>query len=40
MIARGIYFTPKGKMYISLAHTDADLDQTLATVDEVLRTLG
>jgi len=40
MISRGIYFTPKGKMYISLAHTDADLDQTLETVAQVLRTLG
>ena len=37
MISRGIFFTPKGKMYISLAHTDADLDQTLDTIGKVLR---
>jgi glutamate-1-semialdehyde aminotransferase len=36
MISRGIFFTPKGKMYISLAHTDADLDQTLDTIGKVL----
>jgi glutamate-1-semialdehyde 2,1-aminomutase len=39
MISRGIYFTPKGKMYISLAHTDADLDETLETIGAVLRDL-
>jgi len=40
MISRGIFFTPKGKMYISLAHTDADLDQTLDSVGKVLRDLA
>jgi glutamate-1-semialdehyde 2,1-aminomutase len=40
MISRGIFFTPKGKMYISVAHTDADLDQTLDTIGKVLRNLG
>jgi glutamate-1-semialdehyde 2,1-aminomutase len=40
MISRGIFFTPKGKMYISLAHTDADLDQTLDTIGKVLHDLA
>ena len=40
MISRGIFFTPKGKMSISLAHTDADLDQTLDTIGKVLRDLA
>lgn len=36
LIRRGVYCTPGGKMYLSLAHTDADIDRTLAIVREVL----
>lgn len=29
LIARGIFVNPGGKLYLSLAHTDADIDRTL-----------
>jgi glutamate-1-semialdehyde 2,1-aminomutase len=37
LIRRGIYCTPGGKLYLSLAHTDADLDHTIAVAADVLR---
>lgn len=36
LIRRGIYCTPGGKMYLSLAHTDADIERTLEIVREAL----
>lgn len=37
LIRRGIYCTPGGKLYLSLAHTDADLDRTVAIAAEALK---
>jgi len=31
---RGLLVNPNEKFYISIAHTDADVDQTLAIVDQ------
>src|SRR5262249_56597273 len=37
LIRRGVYCTPGGKLYLSLAHTDADIDRTLGIAAEALR---
>jgi glutamate-1-semialdehyde 2,1-aminomutase len=37
LVRRGIFVVPGGKMYLSLAHTDADIDATLAVFSEALR---
>jgi glutamate-1-semialdehyde 2,1-aminomutase len=37
LIRRGVYCAPGGKLYLSLAHTDADIDRTLAIAAEALR---
>jgi glutamate-1-semialdehyde 2,1-aminomutase len=37
LIKRGIFVVPGAKMYLSLAHTDADLDQTLAAFADALK---
>jgi glutamate-1-semialdehyde aminotransferase len=34
LMKRGLLVTPNEKFYISIAHTDADVDQTLSIVDE------
>ena len=34
MIRRGILVNPNEKIYISIAHTDADVERTLAVADE------
>jgi glutamate-1-semialdehyde 2,1-aminomutase len=39
LIRRGIYCTPGGKLYLSLAHSDADLDRTVAIAAEALKAL-
>lgn len=39
LIRRGIYCMPGGKMYLSLAHTDDDIDRTLGIVREALTAL-
>ena len=36
---RGLLVNPNEKFYISLAHTDADVDQTLEIVDEAFAAL-
>jgi glutamate-1-semialdehyde 2,1-aminomutase len=36
LIKRGIFVVPGAKMYLSLAHSDADLDETLAIFAEAL----
>jgi glutamate-1-semialdehyde 2,1-aminomutase len=36
LIRRGIFVIPGAKMYISLAHSDADIDQTLAAFEDAL----
>jgi glutamate-1-semialdehyde 2,1-aminomutase len=36
LIRRGVYCTPGGKLYLSLAHSDADLDRTLEIAAEAL----
>jgi glutamate-1-semialdehyde 2,1-aminomutase len=40
LIRRGVYCTPGGKLYLSLAHTDADIDRTVEIAGEVLRGLN
>ncbi len=37
LIRRGVYCTPGGKLYLSLAHSDADIDRTVEIAGEVLR---
>ena len=37
MIKRGIFFNPGGKLYFSLAHTEADVDRTLEVAEAALR---
>ncbi len=37
MIRRGVYCTPGGKLYLSLAHSDADIDRTVEIAAEALR---
>ncbi|MBI4636965.1 MAG: aminotransferase class III-fold pyridoxal phosphate-dependent enzyme [Candidatus Rokubacteria bacterium] len=37
LIRRGIFVTPGGKMYLSLAHSDEDIAQTLQALDDALR---
>ncbi|HYT91200.1 MAG TPA: aminotransferase class III-fold pyridoxal phosphate-dependent enzyme, partial [Gemmataceae bacterium] len=39
LIRRGVYCTPGGKLYLSLAHTEADIDRTVAIAAEALRAL-
>jgi glutamate-1-semialdehyde 2,1-aminomutase len=39
LIRRGVYCTPGGKLYLSLAHSDADLDRTVAIAAEALGAL-
>jgi glutamate-1-semialdehyde 2,1-aminomutase len=39
LIRRGIFVIPGAKMYISLAHSDADIDQTLAAFEDSLLAL-
>jgi glutamate-1-semialdehyde 2,1-aminomutase len=38
LIRRGIFVIPGAKMYISLAHTESDIEETLAALDAVLAT--
>ena len=40
LIRRGVFVIPGAKMYISLAHSDADIDQTLAAFEDALLALG
>jgi glutamate-1-semialdehyde 2,1-aminomutase len=37
LIKRGIFVVPGAKMYLSLAHSDADLDETLAAFPDALK---
>jgi glutamate-1-semialdehyde 2,1-aminomutase len=39
LIRRGVYCTPGGKLYLSLAHSDEDIDRTAAIASKVLREL-
>lgn len=39
LMKRGLLVNPNEKFYISIAHTDADVDQTLAIVDEAFAAL-
>jgi glutamate-1-semialdehyde 2,1-aminomutase len=39
LIRRGLLVNPNEKFYISIAHTDADVDQTLGVVDEAFAAL-
>jgi glutamate-1-semialdehyde aminotransferase len=39
LIRRGVYCTPGGKLYLSLAHCDADIGRTLEIAATALRAL-
>jgi glutamate-1-semialdehyde 2,1-aminomutase len=39
MVARGVFTLPGTKLYLSLAHTEADVDLTLDVAEEVFRAL-
>jgi glutamate-1-semialdehyde 2,1-aminomutase len=39
LIRRGIYCTPGGKLYLSLAHSDQDIDRTVEAATTALRAL-
>ncbi|WP_434080492.1 hypothetical protein [Sanguibacter sp. Z1732] len=36
MLRRGVFALPGGRWYISTAHTDEDIAQTVAVIDEAL----
>jgi glutamate-1-semialdehyde 2,1-aminomutase len=40
LIRRGVYCTPGGKLYLSLAHTDQDIDRTIEIAAAALRAIG
>lgn len=40
LIRRGVYCTPGGKLYLSLAHTEADLDQTIDIAAQAINGLA
>jgi glutamate-1-semialdehyde 2,1-aminomutase len=40
LIRRGVYCTPGGKLYFSLAHSDADVDQLLDCAEQAIAALG
>jgi glutamate-1-semialdehyde 2,1-aminomutase len=40
LIRRGVYCTPGGKLYLSLAHSDADIDRTVEIAAVALRAIG
>jgi glutamate-1-semialdehyde 2,1-aminomutase len=39
LLRRGLFVVPNSKLYLSLAHTEADIDWTLDVMEDVLRTL-
>lgn len=39
-LSRGVYFHPTHTMFLSVAHTDAVIDETLQVTDEVLRAIA
>jgi glutamate-1-semialdehyde 2,1-aminomutase len=40
LIRRGIFVVPGGKMYLSLAHSDADINTTLSAFSEALKAIA
>jgi len=40
LLQRGVRILPRGTWFVSSAHTDSDIAQTLAKVDEALRSIG
>lgn len=40
LLQRGVRILPRGTWFVSSAHTDSDITQTLAKVDEALRSIG
>jgi glutamate-1-semialdehyde 2,1-aminomutase len=39
LIRRGVYCAPGGKIYLSLAHSDADIDRTVEIAADVLKAM-
>jgi glutamate-1-semialdehyde 2,1-aminomutase len=40
LLARGVHVTPKGLLYVSIAHEQADLDRTREAVGEAARAVA
>jgi glutamate-1-semialdehyde aminotransferase len=40
LIRRGVYCTPGGKLYLSLAHTEGDLDRTIQIAADAVGALA
>jgi len=40
LLQRGVRILPRGTWFVSSAHTDSDITQTLVAVDEALRSIG
>lgn len=40
LIRRGVYCTPGGKLYLSFAHSDEDIERTIAIADETLAAMS
>ena len=40
LLERGVATLPRGMMYLSAAHTEADVDATLAALTEAIETLA
>ncbi|MSO93388.1 MAG: aspartate aminotransferase family protein [Rhodospirillales bacterium] len=40
MISRGVYFTPGSKIYLSLAHTDRDIERTIEAAEDSLKAVA
>jgi glutamate-1-semialdehyde 2,1-aminomutase len=39
MLAEGVHIIPDGRMYVSIAHTEADVEQTLAAASRALKSV-
>ncbi len=40
LLRRGIFHAPNTKFYLSTAHTDTEINQTLTVIEDALRTIG
>ena len=40
LIRQGVYCTPGGKLYLSLAHTDQDIDRTIEIASAAVRVIA
>jgi glutamate-1-semialdehyde aminotransferase len=40
LLRHGIFHAPNTKFYLSTAHTDTEINQTLTVIEDALRTIG